>query len=79
MLPWAMWTALIAIIIVPLIATIIFAGIIHMITYPLQKRKQKTPCRYMENNPNLLMSFRLSFYLIAMVAVLGMKVALVCL
>lgn len=74
-----MWTVLIAIIIVPLIATIIFAGIIHMITYLLQKRKQKTPCRYMENNPNLLMSFRLSFYLIAMVAVLGMKVALVCL
>ena len=45
-LPWAVWTVLIAIIIVAIIAAIIFSGVIHTSTFLFWERKQERPRRY---------------------------------
>lgn len=69
MLPCAMWTVLIAVIIVRLIATIIFSGVIHTSTFLFWKRKR--PCTL-----SLPILFRICFHVSAMAVLLGMKVEL---
>lgn len=70
-----MWTVLIAVIIVPLIATIIFSGVIRTSTSDSRKGSRRDLVD-MENTPSLPILFRMSFHFSAMIVMLGMKVDL---
>lgn len=65
-----MWTVLIAIIIVLLIAIIIFSGVIHMST-SYSRRGSRRDLVGMENTPSLPLLFRMSFHFSAVAVMLG--------